>query len=353
MTKRNVHRFEMNALLEIDGSIGEGGGQVLRTSLALSMITGRPFRMVKIRAGRKKPGLGRQHRTSVIAAATVSGARVSGNEIGSTELSFVPSNIQAGEYDFSIGTAGSCTLVLQTILPALMKAERQTRIKLEGGTHNPFAPPFDFLKLVFFPMVRRMGADIDTRLRRFGFFPAGGGNMEAMITPARELRRIDVLDRGTIHKISAHALVSRLPRHIAERELAVIKSRLSVSAPNLHSVNITDSAGPGNAVSVEIESEHITELFTAFGRRAVSAEKVADEAVREAEEYLSADVPVGKHLADQLLLPMALAGGGIFRTLAPTRHFTTNIEIIKRFLPVEVTVTASSEKDYLVEITAG
>jgi len=347
----NRYWCSMNDLMTIDGSIGEGGGQVLRTSLALSMITGRGFRMVNIRAGRKKPGLGRQHRTSVGAAAAVSEARITGNEIGSTELTFMPATIRSGIYDWSVGTAGSCALVLQTVLPALVHAHGQTRITLEGGTHNPFAPPFDFLARVYLPMVNRMGPKTDVRLLRHGFFPAGGGKMEAVITPVKTLRPFEAPDRGGVRRISAQAMVARLPRHIAERELGVIGRELSIPTPNLHIDEIAASAGPGNVVHIEVESEYVTEVFTAFGRRGVSAETVADEAVREARTYLAADVPIGKHLADQLLLPMALAGGGSFRTTAPTEHFTTNVLVIRRFLPVDVAVTESSGDNYRIEIT--
>jgi RNA 3'-terminal phosphate cyclase (ATP) len=340
----------MTDLIEIDGSIGEGGWQVVRTSLALSIITGRAFRMGNIRAGRRNPGLGRQHRTAVAAAAAVSDAWIAGNEIGSPELTFSPSGIRPGTYDFSVGTAGSCTLVLQTVLPALLCAEGESQITVEGGTHNPFAPPFDFLEQVFLPIINRIWSTTEIRLVRHGFYPAGGGIMEAIISPQQEPHRICVEERGAIRNISARALVARLPRHIAERELGVIKGGLSVSPSNLRIEEIKNAAGPGNVVHIKIECEHTTELFTAFGRRGVSAETVAGEAVKAAMEYLSAGVPIGKHLADQLLLPMALAGGGSFRTVAPTRHFTTNTEIIRQFLPVTVTASMAAVDDYRIEI---
>ena len=177
-------------MLTIDGSRGEGGGQILRTSLGLSLVTGRAFRIVRIRAGRAKPGLRHQHRTAVQAAARVGNAEVEGAEVGSMELTFVPGAVAAGEYEFSVGTAGSAALVLQAVLPALLTASQPSRLKLEGGTHNPFAPPFDFLAKTFLPIVNRMGPRVTAELERPGFYPAGGGEMRLTIEPCARLRRI-------------------------------------------------------------------------------------------------------------------------------------------------------------------
>jgi len=340
----------MSDLVQIDGSLGEGGGQVLRTALALALVTRTPIKITNIRAGRKKPGLLSQHLASVNAAVAVSQAEVRGNAIGSGELYFSPQDIRPGSYHFAVGTAGSCTLVLQTVLPALSLAGGPSELTLEGGTHNPFAPPFDFLAKTFLPLLNRMGPTVMAALRRPGFYPAGGGKISVSIMPVSSLTRIDIPGRDELKACAARAMVSRLPRKIAERELAVIKKELAFSPLQLHDEEITDSPGPGNVVSVEVESEHVTEVFTAFGRRGVPAEEVALEVVAEAGEYLSSGVPVGKHLADQLLIPMALAGGGSFRTLFPTRHTATNIEVIRKFLSVDIEVGASDENTSLIEI---
>ncbi len=336
----------------IDGSYGEGGGQILRSSLSLSLVTGRPFRIEKIRAGRKKPGLLRQHLTAVEAAAAIGGARVEGAAMGSRELRFAPGRVRSGEHRFSVGTAGSATLVLQTVLPALVIAEGPSRLVLEGGTHNPLAPPFDFLAKAFLPILRRMGADVEARLERPGFYPAGGGRLEVGVRPVPALGRIDLLERGSVRRASVRALVARLPRHIGEREVRRAGELLGVAARDLAVEEIRDSAGPGNAVIVEVESEQVTEVFAAFGERGVPAEAVAEKAAREALRYLEAGVPVGEHLADQLLLPMALAGGGSFRTLAPTAHTFTNIEVLKKFLDVEVRVEEEGPDAFLIEVAA-
>jgi len=337
-------------MITIDGSFGEGGGQIVRSSLALSLITGKPFRIENIRAGRKKPGLSRQHSTAVAAAAQVGDADVRGNAIGSQSVFFAPRSINAGDYHFSIGTAGSTSLVLQTILPALLIADKPSRITLEGGTHNPFAPPFSFLEKVFVPIVNRMGPRIAMELQRPGFFPAGGGLVAVTVTPRAKLDRIDIIERGKIVRRSATALVAHLPEEIGHRELKVIGDRLSWSRERLEVITVQNSRGPGNAVIIEIESEYITEMLTAFGRKGLPAERVPLAIAEEARQYLEAGVPVGRHLADQILIPMALAGGGTFKTLPMTLHATTNMEVLKAFLDIDIAVKKLDKREYEVTI---
>ena len=340
-------------LVCIDGSQGEGGGQIVRSSLALSLVTGRPVRIDQIRAGRRKPGLMRQHLTAVKAAAEISAAQVHGAEIGSRTLIFEPSTVKAGEYAFSVGTAGSATLVLQTVLPALIIAEEPSRLTLEGGTHNQWAPPFDFLQKSFLPIVNRMGPCVTATLERHGFYPAGGGRFCVEIEPVAKLAECELLERGREVGRSATALVANLPRHIGEREMDTVCRSMNWPTSN-GTVCAVTAHGPGNVVFIEIASENIVEVFTAFGRTQVRAEKVAKEAVREAREYLKAGVPVGSYLADQLLLPLGISawhqrdqstpGGGTFRTLPLTRHSTTHIEILRTFLDITVDVAEDRER---------
>jgi len=318
-------------MIIIDGSSGEGGGQILRTSLALALVTGQPFRMMRIRANRSNPGLQRQHLTAVLAAAEVGQAEVQGAALKSQDLVFVPHGARAGQYRFSIGTAGSATLVLQTILPALALAQGPSQVDLEGGTHNIYAPPFDFLQKAFLPLLGRMGPQVEATLHCHGFYPAGGGRMNVSIEPRPRLEPIELIDRGRPLRRTVRSVLSRLPRHIAERELATALKILGWPL-DYGLVDEVSSPGPGNAVMIEIECPQVCEVFTGFGQLGVSAEKVASGAAREAMRYLEAGVPVGEHLADQLLLPMALAGGGAFRTLAPSRHATTNIATVGHFL---------------------
>jgi RNA 3'-terminal phosphate cyclase (ATP) len=338
-------------MIVIDGSRGEGGGQILRSSLALSLVTGQPFQIVKVRVARARPGLRPQHLTAVRAAAAIGGARIEGDHIGSQSLLFAPRTVKAGRYHFAVGTAGSCTLVLQTVLPSLLTAGSSSEIVLEGGTHNPNAPPFEFLERTFLPLIGRMGPKITATLQRPGFYPAGGGRFMISIEPASRLERIDIPERGNILNCSARAVVARLPREIAERELKVVRDRLNWSEKCCSVEEAASSSGPGNVLCIEIRSEHITEVFTGFGERGVRAEHVAGETVREVEEYLAAEVPVGRYLADQLLLPMAQAGGGSFRTLAPTRHATTSVGIIRQFLPVEIAMQQGTRNKWEIRIS--
>ncbi len=337
-------------MISIDGSFGEGGGQVLRTSLALSLVTGTPFSISNIRAGRKKPGLMRQHLTAVNAAAEIGNAKIEGNSIGSRSFTFEPETIKAGKYHFAIGTAGSCTLVLQTVLPALIIADRPSEIVLEGGTHNPFAPPFEFLEKAFLPIINRMGSAVSAVLEKPGFYPAGGGRFSVFVKPAKTLSRIDLIDRGRMLSRTACAVVSNLPIKIAHRELKVVAKKVEWERESLKAVEVEKSHGPGNILTLEIKSENVTEVFTGFGERGVSAEKVAMRTVKQAREYLAMDVPVGRYLADQLLIPMAMAGQGRFRTLSPTQHTTTNMEIIQKFLDVDITLGKLNENVYEIEV---
>ena len=329
-------------MIVIDGSHGEGGGQVLRTSLALSLITGSPFRIDNIRAKRRSPGLLRQHLTAVNAAGEVGGASMDGASIGSTSLTFVPQSIRAGAYAFAIGTAGSTMLVLQTILLPLALAGEESTIEIEGGTHNPAAPPCDFLQLAFLPLLRRMGAAVDLELVRPGFYPAGGGKIRARIAPAKRLARLELQSRGAIVSRCARAVVANLPYAIAQREVQTVARELGWGEECLQAHTLSGSIGPGNAVSVIVESEHVTDVFTAFGERGVPAERVAQKAAVQAKRYLDSDAAVGEHLADQLLLPMAVGEGGTFTTTPLTGHSTTNIEVIRKFVDVAIEVDGTT-----------
>jgi RNA 3'-terminal phosphate cyclase (ATP) len=338
-------------MITIDGSFGEGGGQIIRTSCALSLITGQPFRIYNVRAGRDKPGLQRQHLTAIAASAEIGNAQVDGASVGSREFTFRPGKIAAGDYTFCIGTAGSTTLVLQTVLPPLMIADAQSRITLEGGTHNVHAPPFEFLQKTFLPLVNRTGRRVSIELERYGFYPPGGGRLHLMIEPGTSLERLDLTKRGLIRARRARALVVNLPHSIAERELNVIRDESGWDDAQLQLETSNNAYSPGNVLTIEIESEQLTEVFTGIGERGVRAETVALRAVKEAQQYLSHDASVGEHLADQLLIPLALARGGSYLTGAPTLHTTTNIEIIKRFLNVEITVAPFSDEMWRIEVS--
>ena len=338
-------------MLTIDGSFGEGGGQILRTALALSLVTAKAFRIENIRAGRKNPGLLRQHLTAVNAATEISRAEVTGAAIGSRELTFAPGSVVAGTYAFAVGTAGSTTLVLQTVLPALLVASGTSKVILEGGTHNPFAPPFDFLEKTFLPLVNRMGPRVAAELERPGFYPAGGGRMSVTIEPAAQLSRLELPARGEVRERRAKAVVANLPISIAERELRVIAEKLSWPREWMKAESVERSHGPGNVVTIEIECEQVTEVFTGFGERGLRSETVAEKAVQQARRYIASEAAAGEYLADQLLIPMAMAGIGSFTTLPLSRHATTNIEVIGRFLDVAIEASQLADRVWRVEVS--
>ncbi len=339
-------------MLTIDGSCGEGGGQILRTSCALSLITGKPFRVFNVRARRDKPGLQRQHLTAVTSAAEVGGAKVDGAGVGSREFTFVPGPVTPGDYTFSIGTAGSTTLVLQTVLPPLMTAAGPSRLTLEGGTHNVHAPPFEFLHKTFLPLVNRTGPRVEIELGRYGFYPPGGGRIHVTIEPGTSCKGFELTERGEVRAQRARALVVKLPPSIGERELAVIQARLGWGDDQLRVETSDNALSPGNVLTVEVERDGLTEVFTGIGERGVRAETIAERVADEVEQYLAAGVPVGEHLADQLLIPLAISGGGSYLTVKPSLHTTTNIEVIKKFLDVEITVEPVSELIWRIAVRA-
>lgn len=342
-------------MITIDGSQGEGGGQIVRSSLALSVVTGQPVTIENVRARRKNPGLKRQHLTAVRAAAKISSAAVEGDELGSDRIEFHPGQLSSGDFHFDIASAGSSMLVLQTVLPALIVADGPSRVTLEGGTHNPMAPPFDFLQKVYVPLIERMGPKVDLQLIRPGFYPGGGGRVEVAITPS-VLGQFELMERGRILGRRVRAVVSGLPRHIGERECRQARRKLDWPESTSSVEEVADPRGPGNVFFVEIRSENVSEVFTGFGEKAKRAEQVADEAVRQARRYIRSGVPVGEFLADQLLLPLGIGaaqgtGGGQYRTLSLSPHSMTHIDVVKRFLDIEVELETSGQEDSTVSVS--
>ena len=330
-------------MISIDGSIGEGGGQIVRTSLALSLCLGKAFSINHIRVKRSKPGLGWQHLTAVKAAAEIGKAEVYGAEHKSTEFTFVPQGIQDGNFNFDIGTAGSTSLVIQTILPALLSARNSSTIVLSGGTHNQLSPSYDFIAKSYLPVLRKMGAKIQSELIRPGYVPKGGGLIKLNVEPIKKLLPLQLESRGEILQIKVTARVAGLPVHIAQREISTVQQILNLNKDQLIIEEQAAEYGPGNVLIIEIQSENITEVFTGYGRPHLPAEKVASQIALEAQQYLAANVPVGRHLADQLLLPMALAGKGSLLTMTPSSHTLTNIQVIRQFLDLEIKLEKLSE----------
>lgn len=338
-------------MIELDGAAGEGGGQVLRTALTLSMITGQPFCINNIRAGRERPGLMRQHVVAVQAAARVCGADVSDIVVGAQTLLFEPGKIRAGDYEFAIGTAGSCTLVLQTVLPALLFADQPSSVKVKGGTHNSMAPPSHFLQRAYGRVLAAMGAAVDIRLSRFGFYPAGGGEVVAEVRPCGALQPMDLLQRGARRLGYAESFVAGVPAGVARRELECIGQGMGWEEAQLLACVLPAEYGPGNALLLTLEHEHVTEVFSGFGEKAVRAETVAKQTLERARRYIASGAAVSEWLADQVMLPMALAGGGSFTADKLSLHALTNAEVIARFLPVRFEFE-STERMHTVRVAS-
>jgi RNA 3'-terminal phosphate cyclase (ATP) len=318
-------------MVVVDGSHGEGGGQMLRSSLSLSLWTGRPFRMIHVRSRRQPPGLRPQHLMALKAAAVVGRADISGAEVGSRELTFAPRELCPGRYRFSIGTAGNALLVLQALLPPLLVAPAPSTLTVEGGTYNPFAPPYDFIARTFLPIVSRLGPACRIAMERPGFYPRGGGLVTLHVEPCRALAPLDLVRRGEM-AWRARAMVGRLPLSIAERELSVLAERLGIEPKDRHADYFENAVSPGNVALVEAESEELTLVFTAIGSRGVPAESVAGRVAEEALRYRESEGAADEHLADQLLLPLAMAGRGRYTATILSRHATTNMEVIRGFL---------------------
>ena len=334
-----------DTIVEIAGSLGEGGGQVLRTALTLAGITGKTVLLRNIRAGRAKPGLLRQHLTAVKAAAAVTGAEVEGAELRSQTLSFRPGEApRGGDHRFAVGTAGSASLVCQTVLPILLFAEEPSALTFEGGTHNPQAPTYDHLERVFFPLLRRMGVSVSSWIDRYGFYPAGGGRFQVVVEPWTERNPIRLESIAQPLSLRAWALVAHIPKHVAARELRTLRELLPLEKEDCAPREV-DSPGPGNVAQVFLvgdERAGTPELFTAFGAPRKPAEDIANELANEVREHIGREVPVGPHLADQLLLPMVLGAGGSFVTGPLSEHTRTNIEVIGRFVDRPITVRSDA-----------
>ncbi|MBQ3344576.1 MAG: RNA 3'-phosphate cyclase [Kiritimatiellae bacterium] len=334
----------MKDFIEIDGSQGEGGGQVLRTSLTLSAVTGQPVRIEKIRAGREKPGLKRQHLTCIKAVAAICGAKASDVEVGSGELEFVPDAIMGGDYRFDIGTAGSVTLVAQTVIPVLLKADVPSTVTITGGTHVPFSPVWDFFAETYLPELRRMGARVEAEIDRCGFYPAAGGMVKLRIWPYDETKkpdRYELTDLGAYRGGVVKGVVSHLPRSIAEAEVGIVGAQLRELGLK-HDISEVDAMGPGNYCCVKLDYERATVAFSGVGTYNKSRKAVANEIVQQVREFVKSGKACEKHLADQMLLPLNVLLGDEWNSdweclrwaidvQKETLHYKTNKDVILEF----------------------
>jgi RNA 3'-terminal phosphate cyclase (ATP) len=358
-------------MLEIDGSQGEGGGQVLRSSLALSILTGQALRLVNIRARRSKPGLQAQHLKAVDAAAALSRAEVIGASMGSTRLDFHPGEIRPGRYKFEIGTAGSTSLVLQTIFLPLSRASSASTVMISGGTHVPWAPCFHYLDLHWLPILRRLGFDAHLSLDAAGFYPQGGGRVTATIRPAGPIQPLRLEERGELNSLGGISAVANLDLSIADRQRRQALRRLPTTpAPRIKTVQLPApfkgtcllllavfggalEAGAGSGDPTP-QDGYAQCCYYGLGELGKPAERVADEAVEAYQEFLETPATIDQYLADQLLLPLALAcGPSRFRTARVTSHLVTNASIVQAFLPAKIQIEGAAGEPGLVSIEPG
>jgi len=330
--------------LTIDGSYGEGGGQILRTSLALSCLLGRPVEIVNIRRSRKKPGLQPQHLTAVKAAAAISNAHAEGAELSSTALRFSPGKVKGGDYFFDVsekqGSAGSTSLVLQTILLPLLLARVRSSVTIVGGTHVPWSPTFHYLKLVFLPMLFRLGAAIELNIEKWGWYPIGGGRVSVSIEALQELSPATIVERGAMKRVSGISAAANLPRDIAVRQRSQASNALSGRRIN-GEIEIVSAPSPGKGTLLFLlaEFENCRAGFDALGAIGKRAEAVADEACQALFDHLDLPGALDPHLADQIVPYLALAHGkSEFTTSRITQHLLTNIWVVKQFLDVDIQV---------------
>lgn len=340
-------------ILTLDGAHGEGGGQILRTALALSILTTRHIRLVNIRAGRAKPGLLPQHLSALRAAAAISGAAVSGDRLGSTEVSFAPSHsAKSGSYIFDVaetagrGSAGSVTLVLQTLAIPLLLAAGTSTLNLRGGTHVQWSPPFDDLASVYFPLLRRLGYRIDAELVRWGWYPVGGGEVTCQIIGAETINGpwqatpIEATTPGPLQRIVGRAVAANLPAHIPQRMADRAQASLAAVGVPVHiEPQSVTSAGPGAGIFFMAAYTNLPASISAYGRIGKPSEAVADQAVAAFREHHASGAAVELHLADQLLLPLALAAGpSLFTAARPTGHLLTNAWTIEQFEVARISI---------------
>jgi len=340
-------------MIEIDGSIGEGGGQVLRSSLTLAALTGQALHINNIRAQRRQPGLRPQHLKAVEALARICGGAVEGWEIDSQEITFHPGEIRPGKYHFDIGTAGSTSLVLQTLLLPLSKAGETSTVTITGGTHVPWSPCYHYLDLHYLPFLWKMGWDVELRLEQAGFYPRGGGRIRAAIGPVQAITPLRLVERGKILAIRGISAVADLKREIAVRQRRQVIGRLGRRYPlsDIRLLELT-APSPGTFILLLAEYERSQVCYSALGEKGKSAEKVADEAVSEFEAFVATDGVIDPYLADQLLLPLALAQGpSELRTSRVTQHLLTNAEVIRAFLPVEIAIEGSLDEPGTVRVS--
>lgn len=330
-----------DGMIEIDGSEGEGGGQILRSALALSILTGRPFKLINIRANRSKPGLAPQHVMCVKAAGNISGAQYKGASNGSAALYFEPGAARAGKYTFTIGTAGATALVLHTVyLPLALRGDKPSEVVITGGTHNAHAPCYHFLETTWAAYLARLGIKIELEMVRPGFYPRGGGEIRAVIHPCPRVNGLSLLTCPPLTTAGGFSAYADLPESVGRRQAKRLSTRLKSEGVESHIPSEEwQAANPGSVAAVIFRQAPVPTLFFGLGEKGKPSESVADDAADEATPFRDSRCPVDPHSADQLLLPLAFSDDASeYRTSEVTRHLTTNIETVRKFVDRTISI---------------
>jgi RNA 3'-phosphate cyclase len=342
-------------MIEIDGSEGEGGGQILRSALALSILTGRPFKLVNIRANRSKPGLQPQHLMCVRAAGTISGATYKGAAVGSSVLYFEPNAVKPGKYTFTIGTAGATSLVLHTVyLPLALRGDQPSEVTVTGGTHNQHAPCYHFLETTWAAYLRRMGFEIELAMPRPGFYPRGGGEIRAVIRPCSRVKGLTITTCPELTTAGGFSAFAGLPESVGKRQARRLTVRLKSEGVESHiPIEEWQAANPGTVAAVIFRQAPVPPLFFGLGERGKPAESVADDAADEAIAFRDSGCPVDPHSADQLVLPLTFSpDASEYRTSEVTRHLTTNIATVRKFVDRTISVDGEEGQPGTVRIAS-
>lgn len=336
----------------IDGSFGEGGGQILRTALCLSIMTGKPLEIFNIRASRSKPGLAHQHLSCIKLCEQISNATIDGARLRSQKLNFQPEKTQSGSYSLGVGTAGSVSLVLHSIFLPLSFAETESTVTIEGGTHVPWSPSFNYLADQWLRYMRKIGLRIDLTLKKAGYFPRGGGIITAKIQPIKEIEPLNLIDRGELKKIKVTVYISNLDRQIAEREMNTARKLLKSEGYSIDGEIVEyNSIGQGTGTHIHIKFGNGSASFTSLGQIGIRAEAVAKDCVQEAIDFINSEAAIDRYLADQLILPLYFAHqSSSFTTNFISEHLLTNAAIVKKFLPIDIRIEGEKNKPGKISI---
>lgn len=344
-------------MVEIDGSYGEGGGQILRTSLSLSCLLKKPFRIYNIRKNRKKPGLMAQHLVCVKASQALTNAQVKGDSIGSTELFFSPGDVRSGSFYFDVKTAGSTSLILQTIIPSLIFSSKKSNVVLKGGTHVPFSPSFHYLEGVFAYFLKKIGIEINVTIERYGFYPKGGGQIRAEIYPLKEIKPLRIKDRGIIKRIKGYSGAGNLPISIAERQKNAFVEKIKEKIKDVDSlveidvINAIPTLGQGTFIYAQLESENSVAGFTSLGERGKRAEIVGEDLAKDLIKHYNTGAAIDPYMSDQIILYLSLCKeSSEFTTSNISNHLMTNLWVISHFLNLKYEVDGAPGEPGVIRI---